>query len=62
MVTPEAGKVLVAVNEEELLRSMTGASHCSVTVPLPTSEGIMSCLTAIALMSTPLTFSRKGKV
>ena len=51
------GKAQVMVMLVLLLRTMTGAAHCSVTAPLPTAEVIMPSLTAIAFMVTPLTFS-----
>ena len=62
MVTPEEGKSQVMVMLVLLLRMMTGAAHCSFTVPLPTAEGIMFSFTAMALIRTLLTFSVNGPV
>ena len=62
MVVPEDGNEHVMINLLLLVRIMTGAAHCRVTEPLPTSEVIIFSLTAIALMVTPLTFSLKGSV
>ena len=62
MVTPDAGNGQVTVKSALPLLTITGAAHCNVTDPLPTSEGIMFSLTAMALIVTPLTFSVRGTV
>ncbi len=62
MVTPDAGNGQVTVKPLLPLRKITGAAHCSVAEPLPTSELIIFSFTAMALIVTPLTFSVRGPV